>query len=84
MSSLENWPQELTKWLEKQHGTAGWETKLESFIAMLLHLQKTMDAEIVENTATYLDEDGKKYRYCSCCDDAALHYAKENILSGKI
>lgn len=55
MTTLENWPEDLKTWLEKQHGTAGWEQKLESFISMLLRLQRERDAEIVGKLIGYYE-----------------------------
>lgn len=54
-----NWKQQLTHWIETQHGTAGWEMKLENFISSLLikedlsaggktEIYRAMDSFLVE------------------------------------
>ena len=53
---MTNWKEEFDEWIKNQHGTAGWEMKLENFIQKLLD-QRT--EEILNEIAFDQSEEGK-------------------------
>lgn len=46
-NTQQSWQERLTGWIETQHGTAGWEQKLEAFISQ--EIQRAKEESAREN-----------------------------------
>ena len=61
---MRSWREELGEWIDEQHGSAGWESKLEKFVGRQRALAKR---EVVESLQS------GEYCICDCCGKYKPH-----------
>lgn len=68
---MNSWQEDLQEWINNQHGTAGWEQKLENFIQSILD-RKAKEIEGLKKLIKHPDC-VREYEHCECHD-----WEKEN------